>query len=223
MVKLTIDRQRSAPRQVYDILRKQIQSAELAPGTSINERYLTELLGISRTPIREAIKRLANDGLITIIPNVGTTVALVDPNRIIECCVIRRSLECSSIEKAVKNFDAATDQKLSHLIAEQDKTIETGDMIRNIDIDTEFHYSIVRLSGFKTVESILQSAMGEILRARHLSIKLPGRLRQPVIEHEAILSALRSGNPKKCSKAMRLHLDKSYLSIVEVIKNIGAK
>jgi len=223
LVKLTIDRQRSAPRQVYDILRNQIQSAELAPGTSINERYLTELLGISRTPIREAIKRLANDGLITIIPNVGTTVALVDPNRIIECCVIRRSLECSAIETAVKNFDAATDHKLSQLISEQDKTIETGDMVRNINIDTEFHYSIIRLSGFKIVETILKSAMGEILRARHLSIKLPGRLRQPVIEHQAILSALRSGNPEKCSAAMRDHLDKSYSSIINVIENIMVK
>ena len=223
MVNPVIDRQQKAPRQVYDFLRGRIQSAELAPGASINERYLTELLGISRTPIREAIKRLSDDGLITVIPNVGTTVALVNTQRIIECCVIRRSLECAAIETAVRTFDAATDLKLSRLIDEQDNTITTGDMVRNIAVDTEFHYTIVGLSGFKTIESILKATMGEILRVRHLSIKLPGRLRQPIIEHKAILHALRSGDPKKCSTAMRDHLDKSYSSIVDVIDNILIK
>jgi DNA-binding GntR family transcriptional regulator len=221
--KPVIDRQQNAPRQVYEILRSRIQSAEIAPGTSINERYLTELLGISRTPIREAVKRLAQDGLITIIPNVGTTVALVNTQRIIECCVIRRSLECAAIETAAKNFDTATDLKLSQLIDEQDNTITTGDMVRNIAVDTEFHYTIVGLSGFNTIESILKTTMGEILRVRHLSIKLPGRLRQPIIEHKAILNALRSGDPIKCSAAMRDHLDKSYSSIVDVIDNILIK
>ena len=223
MKKPVIDRQQNAPRQVYEILRSRIQSAEIAPGTSINERYLTALLGISRTPIREAIKRLAQDGLITIIPNVGTTVAPVNTLRIIECCVIRRSLECAAIETAAKNFDAAADLKLCQLIDEQDNTITTGDMIRNIAVDTEFHYTIVGLSGFKTIESILKATMGEILRVRHLSIKLPGRLRQPIIEHQAILHALRSGDPIKCSAAMRDHLDKSYSSIVDVIDNILIK
>ena len=220
MVKLAIDRQQNVPRQVYDILRNRIQSAELAPGSSINERYLTELLGISRTPIREAIQKLADEGLITIIPNVGTTVALVNTQKIIECCVIRCSLECAAIETAVKSFDAAADLKLGRLIQEQDHTITTGDMIRNIAIDTKFHYAIVELSGFKTIEKILKTTMGEILRVRHLSIKLPGRLRQPIIEHQNILDALRSGDPKKCSAAMQDHLDKSYSSIVDVIENL---
>jgi GntR family transcriptional regulator, rspAB operon transcriptional repressor len=220
VAKLAIDRQQNVPRQVYDLLRERIQSAEFAPGASINERYLTEILGVSRTPIREAIRRLSDDGLLTIIPNVGTTVALVNPARIIEYCIIRSSLECAVIEVAVKNFDTTADRRLSQLIDEQDETISTGNMVRNIAVDTEFHRFIVELSGFKTVENILKTTMGEIMRARHLSIKLPGRLREPILEHRIILDALRSGDPKKCSAAIKDHLDKSYLSIMQVIETL---
>ena len=218
MAKLAIDRQQNVPRQVYDLLRERIQSAEFAPGSSINERYLTEILGVSRTPIREAIRRLSDDGLLTIIPNVGTTVAHVNPSRIIEYCLIRSSLECAAIAVAVKNFNSAADRKLSDLIAEQDETILTGDMIRNIAVDTEFHRFIVAMSGFKTIENILKTTMGEIMRARHLSIRLPGRLHEPIVEHRMILKALRSGDPKKCSAAIKDHLEKSYLSILKVIE-----
>ena len=86
--------------------------------------------------------------------------------------------------------------------------------------DTEFHRVILGLSGFKSIENIVKTTMGEITRARHLSIKLPGRQRDPTLEHRAILEALRTGEPEKCSFAMRDHLNKSYLSIVQVVADI---
>jgi GntR family transcriptional regulator, rspAB operon transcriptional repressor len=216
-VTIALDRQQRVPGQVYDLLRERIQSVELAPGTSINERMLADWLGVSRTPIREAIRRLADDGLIRIIPNVGTSVSLVDPRRIVECWIIRTSLEAAAIEESVKHFTKAHMRRLEAMIEEQDETIESGDMVRNISVDSEFHQLIVSLSGFPTIADILQKAMGEIVRARHLSIKLPGRLREPIIEHRNILEALRSGDPKRCSAAIRDHLDKSYSSILRVI------
>lgn len=213
-----IDRQLSVPRQVYDLLRDRIQSAELKPGESINERWLAEWLGVSRTPIREAVRRLAGDGLIEIIPNVGTSVALVDPRRVYEFCMIRISLECAAIEEAVGNFTPAAGRQLERLIEEQDETVSNGDNLRNISVDSEFHKFIIGLSGFSTVPEIMNRVMGEIIRARHLSIKLPGRLRQPIVEHQAILEALRSGDPKRCASAMRSHLELSISSIMQVMK-----
>ena len=222
MKKSGLDRQENVPRQIYEILRTRILSTELPPGSSINERYLAERLGVSRTPIREAIRRLSNDGLISIVPNVGTSVAAFDPLRVREFCLIRTAFECMAIEAAVENFDLANDRALTQLIEEQDRTIDSGDMISNIAIDSEFHRLIIELSGYKVVPDFLQRAMGEILRARHLSIKLPGRLREPIIEHQAILDALRSGNAKVSVAAMKNHLDKSFVSIMRVLESLNA-
>jgi GntR family transcriptional regulator, rspAB operon transcriptional repressor len=215
--KSRLNRQENVPRQIYEILRTRILSTELPPGTSINERDLVEALGVSRTPIREAIRRLSNDGLISIVPNVGTSVATFDPLRVHEFCQIRTGFECIAIEAAVKNFSLAEDRKLTQLIDDQDKTIDSGDMISNIAIDTEFHSVIMEMSGYKVIPDFLHRAMGEILRARHLSIQLPGRLREPIVEHKKILEALRSGNPKTCTAAMKDHLDKSFVSIMTVL------
>ncbi|MEP6826914.1 MAG: GntR family transcriptional regulator [Aestuariivirga sp.] len=222
MKKPRLDRHENVPRQIYEILRTQILSTELPPGSSINERYLAEVLGVSRTPIREAIRRLSNDGLISIIPNVGTSVALFDPLRVREFCQIRTVFECMAIEAAVQNFGLAEDRKLAQLIDDQDKTIDRGDMITNIAIDTEFHRLMMELSGYRVIPDFLQTAMGEILRARHLSIKLPGRLREPIIEHQIILEALRSGNTNACVAAMKDHLDKSFVSIMKVLESMHA-
>ncbi|MEO8244817.1 MAG: GntR family transcriptional regulator [bacterium] len=212
-----IDRRLSTPQQVYDLLRERIQSSDLAPGAAINERSLADWLGVSRTPIREAIRRLADEGLITVIPNVGTRVSPVDPARVIECCIIRINLEMVAFAKAVTAFTETDSRRLETLIVEQELTIETGDTMRNMALDIEFHRQIVQLSGYSVVEELLQKVMGEVLRARHLSIKLPGRPRQTIAEHSAILAALRSGDPQAATARMQDHLDESYQSVLRVL------
>ena len=214
---IILDRQQTVGRQVYDHLREKIRLAELKPGESINERRLAAWLGVSRTPIKEAIRRLADDGLIEIVPHVGTSVALVDPAIVYECCVIRKSLECSAVEEATKKFTSAAGRTLESLIDEQEETIDSGDMARNISVDSQFHSVIHELSGFATMKDMLQRAMGEIIRVRHLSIKLPGRLREPIEEHRQILAAMRSGLPERASAAMRQHLEKSIVSVLRVM------
>ncbi len=213
-----IDRRLSTPPQVYDLLRNRIQSSELPPGEKINERALADWLGVSRTPIREAIRRLAGEGLITVIPNVGTRVALVDPARVIECCIIRITLEMVAFTKAASAFTVAAGRQLETLVVEQEHTIDTGDTMRNMELDIEFHRKIVQLSGFGIVEELLQTVMGEVLRARHLSIKLPGRSRATITEHRAILAALQSGDPVESAARMQYHLDQSFLSIQRVLE-----
>jgi len=216
-VTIEFDRFQSVPRQVYELLRDRIQTAQLRPGESINERRLSEWLGVSRTPIREAIRRLAGDGLIEIVPHVGTTVALVDPRRVYESCQIRLALECAAVAEATRHFTPAIGRKLEQLIAEQDETIDMDDGARNISVDSEFHKLIHKTSGFSTMAEMLQRVMGEIIRARHLSIKLPGRLREPIKEHKAIVAGLRSGDPQKAAVAMKNHLDRSISSIMQVM------
>ncbi|MDP8997991.1 MAG: FCD domain-containing protein [Pseudomonadota bacterium] len=101
-------------------------------------------------------------------------------------------------------------------------TIKIGPLIlATIAIDSEFHNVIMKLSGYKVMPDFLHSAMGEILRARYMSIKLRGRLQEPIAEHQAIIEALRSGRPDKCAKAMKLHLDISFISIIQVLDSLA--
>jgi GntR family transcriptional regulator, rspAB operon transcriptional repressor len=214
---MALDRRRSVPQQVYDHLREKIELAELKPGESVNERHLATWLGVSRTPIREAIRRLADDGLIEIVPHVGTNVALLDRASIYECCAIRKSLECAAIEEATKHLTPAVGRILDRLIQEQEETVDMGDMARNIAVDSQFHAVIYRLSGFTAMADMLRRVMGEIIRIRHLSLMLPGRLRESIEEHRKIVAAMRSGNGKRASVAMRRHLEKSIASILSVM------
>ena len=214
---IVLDRQGSVPRQVYELLLEKIQVAELRPGQSVNERELAALLGISRTPIREAMRKLSNDGLLEIVPHVGTTVAQVDPRKVYECCLIRESLESMAAEEATKHFTPPAGRMLDRLIAEQEETIVTGDMVRNIAVDSEFHSVIHRLSGFNTMADVLRRVMAEVVRVRHLSIKLPGRLREPIEEHRQIVVAMRAGDQKRASAAMKRHIELSMASVMLVM------
>ena len=214
---IAVDRQRNVPRQVYELLREKIQNLELKPGESINERWLADWLGVSRTPIREAIKRLSDIGLIKIIPNVGTSVARIDARKATELCLIRASLEAVAVRAAAKCFDREADLFLRRTIERQRETVRSSDLTLNLSIDTEFHRAIVELAGFTTMWPILQNVMGEILRIRHLSVRLPRRLSEPIKEHERILRALRSNDPDRAEKAMRHHLGESHKSIMLAI------
>ncbi len=214
----TFDRQQSVPRQIYELLREKILSVELKPGESINERRLAEWLGVSRTPIREAIKRLADNGLISIIPNIGTSVALISPKKVEELYLIRKSLESATARVAAQHFDQKDVGVLRELIDQQAATLAGPDSVRSLAIDVEFHRSIAEIGGLRMTWVILQQVMGEILRVRHLSALVPGRLKEPINEHVAILEALKGNNPDRAERAMKLHLDKSYKSVVRALE-----
>lgn len=215
---VAIDRARSVPPQVYEVLREKILTLQLEPGESINERWLADWLGVSRTPIREAINRLSANGLIAIVPNVGTSVSLINVAKVKEFNLIRTSLESMIVRLAAERFDDRAARVLHDLIDRQIATLAGPDLIENIVIDTEFHRAIAEVSGLTATWTILQHVMDEILRVRHLSVRLPRPLREPIDEHLVILAALKTKDPDRCEGAMRAHLDASYKHIVTALE-----
>jgi len=214
---VAIDRRRSVPPQVYDLLREKILTVQIKPGESINERWLADWLGVSRTPIRAAINRLSANGLIAIAPNVRTSVSLINAGKVEEFSLIRTSLETMIVRLAAEKFDDGAEALLSDLIDRQLATLAAPDLIANITIDTEFHRAITRISGLSATWAILQHVMDEILRVRHLSVRLPRPLQEPIDEHRIILEALRQRDPEKSAQAMKAHLDSSYSHIVTAL------
>lgn len=214
---VALDRQKNVPDQVYELLKTKILTVEFKPGESINERWLAEWLGVSRTPIREAINRLSAVGLIRTVPNVGTSVSLINARTVAELCLIRASLESAAVRVAVEQFDDAAERALARTIELQKETVERSDLDYNLAIDNEFHRTIIHLAGFTTMWAILQDVLLEIQRVRHLSIRVPRRLDEPIVEHIQILEALRSRNADRAEQTMRHHLSESYKSIVKAI------
>ena len=104
---------------IYADLRDQIVSTSLAPGASLSEVRIAELYGVSRTPVREAFKRLADDGLLDVVPQVGSFVARIDLHRVRDNHFVRDTLECRIVEVAAARIDAAGRKRLAASLASQ--------------------------------------------------------------------------------------------------------
>jgi DNA-binding GntR family transcriptional regulator len=213
-----LDRQKNVASQIYDHLRKKILKVELRPGDPINERGLAEALGASRTPLRDAIRRLSSEGLISTVPHVGTFVALIDSDRLQECSFIRATLESAGIRLAAPLFTEPDGRRLDELVARQESTIQTRNIAANIEVDLAFHRAILDVAGLKMTNAVLDRIMGDIIRVRHLSGEIPGRLQSTIAEHRSIIAALRSRDPDACETALRAHLQSSFTSINAVLE-----
>ena len=110
-----IDRAQPIPEQVYRLLRQSIITLRLPPGATIIEKQITDQLGISRTPVRDALRQLADEGLVTIKPQSGTFVALIDRLQLEEGRVIRRALEIEAIKLAARRADDAAIERLTDI------------------------------------------------------------------------------------------------------------
>lgn len=212
-----LDRQKSVANQIYGHLRGRILRVELRPGEPVNERGLAEALGVSRTPLRDAIRRLSSEGLISTVPHVGTSVALIDAVRLRECSFIRVALESAGIRLAAPVFTEQDGVTLDELVERQDSTVAKGDIAANIEVDLAFHRAILALAGLNTTLAVLDSIMGDIIRVRHLSSEMEGRMERTIAEHRAIVGALRSRDADACDEAIRRHLQSSLASILAVL------
>jgi GntR family transcriptional regulator, rspAB operon transcriptional repressor len=216
---VAIARQKPLHEAAVERLRDMIVEGELAVGERLHDANLAEILHVSRTPIREAINRLSANGLIAIVPNVGTSVSLINVGRVKEFSLIRMSLESLIVRHAAEKFDEASALALGALIDQQMATLKGPDLIENIVVDSQFHHAIAEISGLTATWAIMQHAMDEILRVRHLSIRLLRPLREPIDEHQAILDALKTGDADLCERAMKTHLNSSFQHIAKALKH----
>ena len=213
------DRHRNIGGQVYAVLRQRIITFELPPGEPINERALVKRLGVSRTPIRAAISRLSDEGLTDIQPNVGTFVSRIHLHKVEEGRLIRDSLERATIRHAAAHFNDAADKELRDCLARHKHAALQNRVQEAMAADDEFHQRISELSGYRSVWTAIRRAKAEFDRLRHLATLVPGRNRETIDEHAAILQALRDCDPQHCEQALQAHLDRAYEVILETARD----
>ncbi len=201
-------RDKSTPTrvQVYAVLRDAIVRGELEPGQQLSENSLAERIGVSRTPIREAIGRLREDRLVETVPQLGTFVARINATAISDAQFIRESLECAAIRISAQVAKEADVVELEENLHQQERARESGDRDTFYLLDDSFHHALCDLSGHLSVWIVSERAKAHLNRIRRLSLGMPNYLDEMVSEHRLVLDAVAANDPDLAETLLRDHL-----------------
>lgn len=203
---------------VFNALHKAILTGRFKPGERLMEIHLADQLGVSRTPIREAIRKLELEGLVTMIPRRGAVVAEMTVKSMRDVLEVRRSLDVLSVELAC---DRITEQELGQLKLSCDEfaaAIKTGNATVMAQADIAFHDIIVEATGNLRLKQLLNNLAEQIYRYRFVYLQDDIRHDMLVTEHEAIYEGIREREKDKAAEAAKIHIDNQEISIIDHIK-----
>ncbi|MFS2016959.1 GntR family transcriptional regulator [Massilia sp. CT11-108] len=209
----------SASRRVYLCLRRRIVEMDMLPGTRVVERDIAEEFGTSRTPVHEAVQRLADEGLIEIVPRSGTFVSRIPLDALDEANLVRHALETAIIEKAAERVGPDDMARLRAILAEQEAAITANDFGTFHRTDERFHALLAELSGYPGVWPIIQQAKTQMDRYRQLTLPLEGRMAGVLEEHRSVVDAIEARDPARAVAAMREHLD-HVMPVLEITRKL---
>ena len=193
-------------QRVYDHLREEILTGHLEPGAELAEVALSEQLGVSRGPLREAIGRLAAEGLVTVRPRRGAVVRSLSKEEFLELYQVREALEMMAVRLAVPRLGAADFATLQGLIETMAKHAERDEIAEFFEANVAFHGYLFAASGNGKLQEVYRQLLGQIGRYRIRSLALRGNLQRSVAEHAAILRAARRGDAERAAHLMSEHV-----------------
>lgn len=197
----------SLETKVYDELSDAILSAKFKKGESLTETTLSGMLGVSRTPVRSALHRLAEEGLVEVVPNRGAVVIGITKEDIVDIYRIRMRLEGLASAIATEKMTDEEKKKLSETLELSEFYITKQDTEHIKELDTAFHSLIFRATESRTLERILSDLHRNTKAYRKLSLSVPGRLQKTLEEHKGILDAILSGDAKKAEALTSEHIE----------------
>ncbi|MEZ2131010.1 MULTISPECIES: GntR family transcriptional regulator [unclassified Sinorhizobium] len=201
----------AAPRAatlIYEALLDDIVSLRRKPMDLLNEKELGAQFGVSRTPIREAILRLADDGLVDIFPQSGTFVSRIPRRALIEAILVRKALEDTTVSIAVEKMTPAGMRLLERNLADMTACLKDGDVASFHALDNVFHQQISAIAGFPGIWAIIQQVKVHSDRYRLMTLPQEGRLVRVIDEHTAVIDCMRAGDREGARVAMEFHLGK---------------
>lgn len=209
-IDLTVNRHSSVSDQVHAALRKAIIEVRLAPGTPISENSICRQFSVSRTPVRSAIQRLSEEGLVDVSPQRGSYVAPLQLDNLRDSHFIRRSLELALLSETVRIWTPEMSDTMREIVQEQKRVIEAGDADGFFNADEAFHRTLASFSGRGGVWQAIQAAKVSLTRF-HRFWAQPDRLPAVLTEHLAVIDALDRGDGKAAEQAMTTHLDMVFI------------
>lgn len=180
--------------RVHDELESAIRELRLVPGSVLSETELSLQLGVSRTPLREALSRLVDQRLVTVVSQVGTTVSLISLAEVAEACFIRSALETAAFRRACEAESRDVDG-LRLILARQEQAMTDQDADAFFESDEDLHQEVFRLAGFPTVWTLVRGSKSQLDRLRRLHMPEVLTSRQVIEEHIRIVDLLEAGDP----------------------------
>ena len=203
---------------VFNTLRQAILKGELKPGERLMEIALAEKLGVSRTPIREAMRKLELEGLVVMIPRRGAQVANITEKDLNDVLEVRIALENVAIEKACTRMSEEDMGRLWLAAKEFERTMAEGNLVRLAEADVEFHEIIYRASDNKRLNQVLNNLREQIYRYRVEYLKEEETRNVLVKEHEELTKAIRERDVKKAQEISFRHIENQRRAIIQSIE-----
>ena len=203
----------SLAQRVYGSLKEAILTLAYGPGDILRKPEICTALGVSRSPVAEAVARLQTDHLVTVVPQAGTYVARLSMQEVREGAFLRQALELAAVERVAEVITEDQLVELRRNLRVQAAHIADHDFAGFYQTDAQMHELILSFTGFKRLSTLAESSWVHVNRARRLILPSPGRVEQTLIEHQAILAALEAHDPAAAREATRLHLGQLIASL----------
>ena len=199
---------------VFNTLRQAILRGELKPGERLMEIQLANKLGVSRTPIREAIRKLELEGLVLMIPRKGAEVAEITEKSLRDVLEVRRALEELAVELVCEKITEEQIQDLKDAAEEFKESLESGDITRIAEADVKFHDVIYMATDNQKLIQLLNNLREQMYRYRVEYLKDIAVRRTLAEEHRSICQALKAKDEKKALDYIRVHIDNQQKAII---------
>ncbi len=207
----------SLANRVYLSLKAAILSLSVKPGQILRKGEICEQLSISRSPVSEAVTRLAAEGLVDVVPQAGTFVSRFSMDEIREGAFLREALELQAIERVAETITDAQLTELRRNLRVQEALVADRDFAGFYKLDAEMHELILSYTGFRRLAQIAETSWLQVNRARQMVLPNQDRVLETLEEHRRILAALEARDPEAARAATRAHLRQliAYLEPLE--------
>ncbi|MFA5880925.1 MAG: GntR family transcriptional regulator [Eubacteriales bacterium] len=217
LVPITLDNYKPLREIVFETLREAIINATLRPGERLMEIQMAEEMGVSRTPVREAIRKLELEGFVVMVPRKGAYVAGISMKDIADVFEIRAAMEALAAGLAAERITEEELEDLERILVTIGECVKNNDLEKLIEVDTEFHDILFKASRNDRLVQIVSNLREQIQRFRTASLSTPGRMKYALEEHKKIVEAVSERNVELAQSLAREHIENAENSMLEVL------
>jgi DNA-binding GntR family transcriptional regulator len=210
----------TAASRIYADLRAELVSLQRRPGEAISEAGIALSYGVSRTPVREAILRLSDEGLVEIFPQSGINVSRIPIAALPEAIVVRRALEETTTRMTAERATASQILALHSVVERQREADAAHDRDAFHQADELFHATIAEIAGYPGIWKLILQVKVNVVRFRQLTLPQAGRMATVIAEHERILSAIETHDADRAAAAMAKHIER-LLGDIAALRHIN--